>query len=99
MNNAAFWGVVEDYLSRSPKLSAAPFRVTLEHLAPIALGTRLEIITHRHPAGSTDEFGPGLHDRDVTTLTFCVSHEAKAAAAIVALQKSRQLTRPAVVSP
>jgi acyl-ACP thioesterase len=84
MNNAVFWSVVEDHLCTGTGLLTAPFRVTIEHLAPIALGSKLEIITHLHPAGSTDEFGPGLADRDVTTLTYSVGHEAKAVASIVA---------------
>jgi acyl-ACP thioesterase len=58
MNNAVFWSVVEDYLCTGPKLLTAPLRVTIEHQAPIALGNKLEIITHLHPAGSTVEFGP-----------------------------------------
>jgi acyl-ACP thioesterase len=39
--------------------------VTIEHEAPIALGDKLEIIAHVHPAGSTDKFGPGLAHVDV----------------------------------
>lgn len=85
MNNAVFWSVVEDHLHTGPKPSATPFRVTIEHQAPIALDTKLEIATHLHPAGSTGEFGPGLLNRDVTTLTYYVGHEVKAVAAIVDL--------------
>jgi acyl-ACP thioesterase len=90
MNNAVFWSVVEDHLCTRPEVLTAPFRVTIEHQAPIALGNKLEIITHRHSAGSTDEFGPGLADCDVTTLTYCVGHETKAVAAIVTAQPRRQ---------
>jgi len=39
--------------------------VTIEHETPVALGDKLEIIAHTHPAGSTDEFGPDLVDRAV----------------------------------
>ena len=37
MNNAVYWGVVEDHLSATPELLNAPLRVTIEHEAPIAL--------------------------------------------------------------
>jgi acyl-ACP thioesterase len=85
MNNAAYWSVVEDYLSATPELLTAPLRVTIEHEAPIALGEKLDIIAHVHPAGSTDEFGPRLIDRTVTTLTYAVGDETKAIASIFAL--------------
>ena len=42
-----------------PELLGSPLRVTLEHEAPIALGDKLEILAHTHPAGSTDRFGAG----------------------------------------
>ena len=48
-------------------------------------GDDLEIITHVHPAGSTDAFGPELADRTVTTLTYVVGDEVKAVAGIFAL--------------
>ena len=82
MNNSVYWSVVEDYLSGYPELLAAPLRVTLEHDAPVALGDKLEIISHIHPAGSTDQFGPELVDRPVRTLTYVVGDEVKAVAAI-----------------
>src|ERR1700737_3869398 len=63
MNNSVYWSVIEDYLSATPELVRRPLRVTIEHEAPIALGDKLEIIAHVHPAGSTDKFGPGLVDR------------------------------------
>jgi acyl-ACP thioesterase len=85
MNNAAYWGVVEDYLSATPRLLNAPLRVTIEHEAPVSLGEKLDIIAHVHPAGSTDEFGQGLVDRTVTTLTYAVGDETKAVASIFAL--------------
>jgi acyl-ACP thioesterase len=85
MNNSVYWTVVEDYLSDYPELLAAPLRVTLEHDAPVALGDKLEIISHVHPAGSTDQFGPGLTDRTVRTLTYVVGEETKAVAAIFPL--------------
>jgi acyl-ACP thioesterase len=85
MNNSVYWGVVEDYLSAYPELLAAPLRVTIEHDAPVALGDKLEIIVHTHPAGSTDRFGPDLVDRPVITLTYVVGDEAKAIASIFAL--------------
>lgn len=85
MNNSVYWSVVEDYLSAHPALLAAPLRVTLEHDAPVALGDKLEIIAHVHPAGSTDRFGPELVDRTVTTLTYGVGDETKAVAAITPL--------------
>ncbi|MBS9532863.1 acyl-[acyl-carrier-protein] thioesterase [Mycobacterium sp. M1] len=85
MNNSVYWSVVEDYLSGYPELLAAPLRVTLEHEAPVALGDKLEIVAHVHPAGSTDLFGPDLADRTVRTLTYLVGDEVKALAAIFAL--------------
>jgi acyl-ACP thioesterase len=85
MNNAVYWTVIEDYLSSYPELLAAPIRVTIEHDAPVALGDKLEIISHVHPAGSTDMFGPQLADRTVTTLTYAVGDETKAIASIFAL--------------
>ncbi|MEB3032448.1 acyl-[acyl-carrier-protein] thioesterase [[Mycobacterium] nativiensis] len=85
MNNSVYWSVVEDYLSSYPELLAAPLRVTLEHDAAIALGDKLEIVSHVHPAGSTDQFGPGLADRTVRTLTYMVGEEVKALAAIFPL--------------
>jgi hypothetical protein len=94
---AVFWSVVEDYLCTGTEPLSAPLRVTIGHQAPIALGNKLEIITHLHPAGSTDEFGPGFVDRNITTLPCCVGDETKAVAAIVALQRSGRLTRPAAV--
>ncbi|MBV8787563.1 MAG: acyl-[acyl-carrier-protein] thioesterase, partial [Mycobacterium sp.] len=85
MNNSVYWSVIEDYLSSRPELLQAPLRVTVEHEAPVALGDKLEIISHIHPAGSTEEFGSNLADRTVTTLTYAVGDEAKAVAAIFAL--------------
>ncbi|MCV7384923.1 acyl-[acyl-carrier-protein] thioesterase [Mycolicibacter longobardus] len=85
MNNSVYWSVVEDYLSSYPELLAAPLRVTLEHDAAVALGDKLEIVSHVHPAGSTDIFGPGLADRTVRTLTYMVGEEVKALAAIFSL--------------
>jgi acyl-ACP thioesterase len=72
MNNAVYWGVVEDYLSATPELLRGPLRVIIEHEAPVALGDMLEILAHVHRAGSTDLFGPALIDRTVTTLTYVV---------------------------
>lgn len=83
VNNSVYWGVVEDYLSGHPELLAAPLRVTIEHDAPVALGDKLEIFSHVHPAGSTDQFGPDLVDRTVTTLTYAVGDAVKAVAALV----------------
>lgn len=85
MNNAVYWSVVEDYLSSYPELLAKPLRVTIEHDAPVALGDKLEIISHVHPAGSTDVFGSQLADRTVRTLTYAVGDETKAVAAIFPL--------------
>jgi acyl-ACP thioesterase len=85
MNNSVYWSVIEDYLSSRPELLQAPLRVTIEHEAPVALGDKLEIISHIHPAGSTEQFGPNLADRTVTTLTYAVGDEAKAVAAIFPL--------------
>lgn len=85
MNNSVYWSVVEDYLASTPDLLAAPLRVTIEHDAPVALGDKLEIITHVHPAGSTERFGADLADRTVTTLTYAVGDEIKAVASIFAL--------------
>jgi acyl-ACP thioesterase len=85
MNNSVYWSVIEDYLASFPELLAAPLRVTIEHDAPVALGDKLEIISHVHPAGSTDQFGAGLTDRTVRTLTYAVGDEVKAVAAIFPL--------------
>ncbi|WP_420109300.1 acyl-ACP thioesterase domain-containing protein [Mycolicibacter arupensis] len=85
MNNSVYWTVVEDYLSSYPELLTAPLRVTLEHDAPVALGEKLEIVSHVHPAGSTEMFGAELADRTVRTLTYLVGDEVKALAAIFPL--------------
>ncbi|OHV04568.1 acyl-[acyl-carrier-protein] thioesterase [Mycobacterium talmoniae] len=85
MNNSVYWSVVEDYLSGYPELLKAPLRVTIEHDSPVALGDKLEIISHVHPAESTDKFGPDLVDRTVRTLTYVVGEETKAVAAIFPL--------------
>jgi len=85
MNNSVYWSVVEEYLHTAPELLQAPLRVTIEHDAAVALGDDLEIISHVHPAGSTDKFGPDLQDRTVTTLTYAVGAETKAVAALFAL--------------
>jgi acyl-ACP thioesterase len=82
MNNSVYWSVIEDYLWSFPELLKAPLRVAIEHDAPVALGDKLEIISHVHPAGSTDRFGDNLSDRTVRTLTYAVGDEAKALAAI-----------------
>jgi acyl-ACP thioesterase len=80
-----YWSVIEDYLASCPDLLKAPLRVTIEHDAPVALGDKLEIISHVHPAGSTDRFGADLADRAVRTLTYAVGDETKAVASIFAL--------------
>jgi acyl-ACP thioesterase len=85
MNNSVYWTVIEDYLFSHPELLDGPLRVTIEHDLPVALGDKLEIISHIHPAGSTDAFGPELTDRTVTTLTYSVGGEAKAVASLFAL--------------
>ncbi|UMB68929.1 acyl-[acyl-carrier-protein] thioesterase [Mycobacterium paraterrae] len=85
MNNSVYWSVVEDYLWSFPELLAAPLRVAIEHDAPVALGDKLEIISHVHPAGSTDRFGENLANRTVRTLTYAVGDEVKALAAIFPL--------------
>lgn len=82
MNNAVYWSVIEDYLASHAELLRGPLRVTIEHEAPVALGDKLEIISHVHPAGSTEIFGPGLVDRAVTTLTYVVGDEPKAVASL-----------------
>ncbi|PRC52940.1 acyl-[acyl-carrier-protein] thioesterase, partial [Mycobacterium sp. ITM-2017-0098] len=69
MNNSVYWSVVEEYLATMPELMSAPLRGTIEHDLPVALGDKLEILRHVHPAGSTDKFGPDLVDRPVITLT------------------------------
>ena len=63
MNNCVYWSVVEDYLSATPDLLKAPLRVIIEHEAPIALGDKLDIIAHVHPAGYTGIFGSELINR------------------------------------
>jgi acyl-ACP thioesterase len=85
MNNSVYWAVVEDYLYRHPDQLRFPLRVTIEHDAAVALGDKLEILSHVYPAGSTDKFGPELADRTVTTLTYVVGEETKAVAAIFSL--------------
>ena len=85
MNNAVYWTVIEDYLYAHPELLSAPLRVVIEHDAAVALRDKLEILSHVHPAGSTDKFGPELTDRAVTTLTYAVGDETKAIAAIFPL--------------
>jgi acyl-ACP thioesterase len=85
MNNSVYWSVIEDYLASHPELMRWPLRTTIEHESPVALGDKLEIISHVHPAGSTDQFGPDLSDRTVTTLTYAVGDETKAVAAMFAL--------------
>ncbi|MGE2717340.1 acyl-ACP thioesterase domain-containing protein [Mycolicibacterium litorale] len=85
MNNSVYWSVVEDYLYSHPELLQGPLRVTIEHDLPVALGDKLEILSHVHPAGSTDKFGPELVDRTVTTLTYAVGEETKAVACLFAL--------------
>jgi acyl-ACP thioesterase len=85
MNNSVYWTVIEDYLFSHPELLRGPLRVTIEHDAPVALGDKLEILSHVHPAGSTEQFGPDLVDRTVTTLTYAVGDEKKATAALFLL--------------
>jgi acyl-ACP thioesterase len=85
MNNSVYWSVIEDYLYHHPDVAHFPLRVTIEHDAAVALGEKLEILTHVYPAGSTDQFGPELTDRTVTTLTYAVGDETKAVASIFAL--------------
>ncbi|MGA9515198.1 MAG: hypothetical protein WBV51_16740, partial [Pseudolabrys sp.] len=85
MNNSVYWSVIEDYLFSTPELLHRPIRVTIEHDAAVALGDKLEIISHVHPAGSTEKFGAELADRTVRTLTYTVGEETKAIAAIFAL--------------
>jgi acyl-ACP thioesterase len=85
MNNSVYWSVVEDYLSATPELLRAPIRITLEHEAPVALGDKLEILAHVHPPNSTEQFGPELVGKAVTTLTYVVGDEAKAIASIFTL--------------
>jgi acyl-ACP thioesterase len=85
MNNSVYWSVVEDYLYNHPEVFTGSLRVTIEHDLPVALGDKLEIISHVHPAGSTDAFGPELTDRTVTTLTYAVGDETKAIACLFTL--------------
>jgi len=85
MNNAVYWGVVEEYLAATPTLLRGPTRVTIEHEAPVALGDKLEIVAHVHPPGSTEQFGEELAKKTVTTLTYMVGDEAKAVASIFSL--------------
>ncbi len=85
VNNSVYWKVVEEFLAELPELTAAPFRVTIEHDAPAALGDKLEVLLHVYPPGSTDKFGPELSDRTVRTLTYIVGDDVKAVASIFAL--------------
>jgi acyl-ACP thioesterase len=85
MNNSVYWTVIEDYLFSHPELLEGPLRVTIEHDLPVALGDKLEILSHVHPAGSTELFGPDLVDRTVTTLTYSVGGETKAIASLFSI--------------
>jgi acyl-ACP thioesterase len=85
MNNSVYWTVIEDYLYSHPELLEKPLRVTIEHDAAVALGEKLEILSHVHPAGSTDKFGEELSDRTVRTLTYTVGDETKAIASLFSL--------------
>ncbi|KHO27990.1 acyl-ACP thioesterase [Mycolicibacterium setense] len=85
MNNSVYWTVIEDYLYSHPELLEKPLRVTIEHDAAVALGEKLEIVSHVHPAGSTDKFGEELTDRTVRTLTYAVGDETKAIASLFSL--------------
>lgn len=85
MNNSVYWTVIEDYLYSHPELLEGPLRVTIEHDLPVALGDNLEILSHVHPPGSTEAFGPDLTDRTVTTLTYAVGDETKAIASLFSL--------------
>lgn len=85
VNNSVYWKVVEEFLAPHPELFESPLRVTIEHDAAVALGEKLEILSHVYPPGSTDTFGPELTDRTVRTLTYLVGDETKAVAAIFPL--------------
>ena len=85
VNNSVYWKVVEEFLAPHPELFESPLRVTIEHDAPVALGDKLEILSHVYPPGSTDKFGPELTDRTVRTLTYVVGDEVKAVASIFGL--------------
>jgi acyl-ACP thioesterase len=85
MNNSVYWSVVEDYLHGHPELLKGPLRVAIEHDLPVALGEKLEILSHVYPPGSTDAFGESLVDRTVTTLTYLVGDEVKAVASLFSL--------------
>lgn len=85
MNNSVYWTVIEDYLYSHPELLEKPLRVTIEHDAAVALGEKLEILSHVHPAGSTDKFGEEVTDRTVRTLTYAVGDETKAIASLFSL--------------
>ncbi|BBZ79353.1 acyl-ACP thioesterase [Mycolicibacterium anyangense] len=85
VNNSVYWKVVEEFLAPYPELFSSPLRVTIEHDAPVALGDKLEILSHVYPPGSTDKFGRELTDRTVRTLTYVVGDEVKALASIFQL--------------
>ena len=85
VNNSVYWKVVEEFLTNLPELTEEPFRVTIEHDAPVAYGDKLEILLHVFPPGSTDKFGAALTDRTVRTLTYVVGEEVKAVASIFPL--------------
>lgn len=82
VNNSVYWSVVEEYLTAHPELLTGQLRVTMEHDAPIALGEKLEILEHVYLPGSTDIFGPALHDRTMRTLTYVVGEDVKAVASL-----------------
>ena len=51
MNNSVYWNVVEDYLFRHPELLDEAAAGDDRARSPVALGDKLEIISHVHPAG------------------------------------------------
>ncbi|WP_167106769.1 acyl-[acyl-carrier-protein] thioesterase [Mycobacterium sp. DL592] len=85
VNNSVYWKVVEEFFAPHPELFESPLRVTIEHDAPVALGDKLEILSHVYPPGSTDKFGQELTERTVRTLTYVVGDEVKAVASIFGL--------------
>ncbi|OBI39702.1 acyl-[acyl-carrier-protein] thioesterase [Mycobacterium colombiense] len=73
VNNSVYWAVVEEYLRGQPRRES-PFRVVVEHIAPVAPGDKVEVLVHTGPSGHS--VGAA------TTLTYMVGTTPKAVAVI-----------------
>src|SRR5258707_14361964 len=66
MNNSVYCSVIEDYLEPHLDLATWPLRTTIEHEPPVAVGHKLESLSHGHQHASSDKFGTALADRAAT---------------------------------